>query len=165
MLWTHELGHVLGGCCCGGKLQALDLRPWSLPYSLFAPDPHPLVTLWCGPLLGAVVPLGLALVIRRDWAWLIAHFCLLANGLYLALGAVSGDRYLDTTQLLEHGASPLAIAAYCIPTIAWGYWGLREAIRQRFAQPVSSSIEQPTQVASDGGGVDASAAASVPGGN
>ncbi|RMF40779.1 MAG: hypothetical protein D6753_10925 [Planctomycetota bacterium] len=56
MAFTHEIGHIVGGWCCGGTLKTADLIPWHLPYSIFDPDPKPLVTLWCGPILGIVVP-------------------------------------------------------------------------------------------------------------
>jgi hypothetical protein len=84
MTFTHETGHIVGGWCCGGTLTKADLLPWHLPYSIFDPDPKPLVTLWCGPILGVVIPLGLAIVIKRDWMWFIANFCIVANGAYLA---------------------------------------------------------------------------------
>ena len=73
MTFTHEVGHIVGGRCCGGTLIDVDLLPWHLPYSLFDPDPRPLVTLWSGPILGAVVPLGLASYCPR---MLIGMFCL-----------------------------------------------------------------------------------------
>ena len=84
MTFTHEAGHVLSGWACGGILRHADLAPWHLPHSSFDPDPRPLVTLWGGPILGALVPLTAALVVRRGWAWFVAFFCLLANGSYLA---------------------------------------------------------------------------------
>ena len=125
MVFTHETGHVLCGWASGGTLQHADVAPWSLPHSSFDPDPHPLITLWGGPVLGAVVPLAVALMVRRGWAWFIAHFCLLANGSYLALSWVTGERYLDTPRLLEHGAHPATIAVYCVVTIGVGYVGFR----------------------------------------
>ena len=109
MTFVHESGHIIGGWCCGGTLKDADLWPWHLPYSLFDPDPRPLVTLWAGPILGVVLPTLLALVIRRDWAWFIANFCIIANGVYLAVAWWSGDRFLDTQMLLANGASPFAI--------------------------------------------------------
>ena len=57
MTFTHEAGHIVGGWLCGGTLVDAKLWPWTLPYSVFNPDPRPLVTLWSGPVLGAVVPL------------------------------------------------------------------------------------------------------------
>ncbi len=141
MTFTHELGHIMGGVCCGGKLQAADLWPWHLPYSIFEPDPRPLVTLWCGPLIGVLLPMALAVILRREWAWFIAHFCIIANGSYLAAAWFSGDRYLDTPKLLEHGASPIAITLYCLLTIVGGYVGFRRACVSYLAPTTTSRIE------------------------
>ncbi|MCE9608033.1 MAG: hypothetical protein K8U03_24370 [Planctomycetia bacterium] len=134
MATTHECGHLVGGWVSGGTLHHAELRPWHLPHSLFVPDPRPLVTLWCGPVLGVVVPVGVALVVRSGsvWkrpAWFIADFCLLANGLYLAASWISGDRFLDTPRLLAAGAWPSAIGAYCAVTIGLGYPRFRAQIR------------------------------------
>lgn len=127
MTSIHELGHIVGGWCSGAKLQQVDLLPWHLPYSIFDPDPLPLVTLWCGPVLGVLVPLIVALLVRQDWMWFIANFCLLANGVYITAAWFSGDRYLDTPQLLAHGAHPFPIALYCTLTIGGGYWAFRRS--------------------------------------
>lgn len=133
MTTTHEAGHLLGGWACGGTLQAADLRPWRLPYSIFNPDPRPLVTLWCGPLVGVIGPVGLAMLVRRSWTRFVANFCLLANGAYLATAWISGDHHLDTPRLLEHGASPLSIGVYCVLTIGVGYAGFRRSCRETLA--------------------------------
>ena len=127
MTFTHEMGHIIGGACCGGTLKSADLLPWHLPYSIFEPDPFPLVTLWAGLVIGVLAPMGVALVTQRDWMWFIANFCILANGAYIATAWLSGDRYLDTPKLLEHGASPIAIAVYCLTTIGFGYVGFRRS--------------------------------------
>jgi hypothetical protein len=125
MTFTHEAGHVLSGWAGGGTLRQADLVPWHLPYSNFDPDPRPLVTLWGGPALGAAVPLAAALIVRRSWMWFVAYFCVLANGSYLAAALISGERYLDTPRLLERGAHPATVAAYCVLTIGVGYIGFR----------------------------------------
>lgn len=127
MAFTHEMGHIVGGICCGGSLQSADLWPWHLPYSIFEPDPFPLVTLWAGLFAGVLVPMTAAVMVQREWMWFIAHFCALANGAYIAIGWVSGDGLLDTHRLLEHGASPIAIGAYCLLTIGFGYVGFRRS--------------------------------------
>jgi len=127
MTFTHEMGHIVGGWCCGGKLTTADLIPWHLPYSIFDPDPKPLVTRWCGPILGIAVPLGVAFLIKRNWMWFIAYFCVLANGAYIATAWFSADRYLDTPKLLEHGANPITIGIYCFLTIGFGYVGFRRS--------------------------------------
>lgn len=128
MTFTHELGHLLVGWAGGGTLQEVELRPWHLPHSRFAPDRHPLATLWGGPLLGVLLPAALAAILRREWSWFIASFCVLANGVYLALAWLSGDRWLDTPRLLAEGASPMTIACYCLVTITWGYWQFRKVV-------------------------------------
>lgn len=127
MTFVHESGHIICGYVCGGTLQNADLVPWHLPYSIFEPDPHPLVTLWGGPILGVVIPTTVAFAIRSERMWFIAHFCILANGAYIAAAWVSGDRYLDTPKLLEHGASPILISIYCLLTIGFGYVDLTPA--------------------------------------
>lgn len=128
MTTTHELGHLIGGWACGGSLQTAELAPWRLPYSIFVPDPRPLVTLWCGPLLGIAIPAGIALVVRRDVCWFVAHFCALANGVYLATSWFYGDRYLDAPRLLEYGASPFWLGLYCLLSIGIGYVGFRRVL-------------------------------------
>ena len=146
MTFTHEMGHIVAGSCCGGTLQSADLRPWRLPYSLFNPDPMPLVTLWAGPILGVIVPVALALIVRRNWMWFIAHFCVIANGTYIATAWYSGDRYLDTAKLLEHGSPPLLIAVYCAITITAGYFGFRHCCMLLFDSQVKSG---PVSVVKD----------------
>lgn len=125
MTWTHELGHLLAGWSCGSKLQSVTLLPWQLPSSYFEPDRCPLRTVWGGPILGVLIPLLLGVLIRREAMWFIASFCVLANGVYLALGWFVGDSHLDTARLLEQGASPLTILVYCLLTIVPGYISFR----------------------------------------
>lgn len=124
---THEAGHILLGWCTGATLLRCDLAPWRLPYSLFGPDPVPLATLWGGPVLGVVVPVAAALILKRDALWFIASFCMLANGAYLALAWFTGEHLLDAARLLEHGAPPWMLAVYCAATIGPGYFGFRRA--------------------------------------
>lgn len=137
MTFTHELGHIIGGACCGATLTEFDLAPWRLPYSLHSPDPHPLVTLWAGPLLGIGIPLVAAALIGKRWAWFIADFCLMANGGYLALAWLSGDRFLDTPRLLDAGAHPATIVLYCVLSIGLGYtWFRSDCIHYLTLSPI-----------------------------
>lgn len=128
MTLTHEMGHIVGGWCSGAQLTSAELRPWRLPYSLFSPNPYPLVTLWSGLVLGVALPVLAAKLISSDGMWFVAGFCMLANGSYIALAWMSGDRFLDTAQLLEHGAHPASIAVYCLTTILCGYISLRRSV-------------------------------------
>ncbi len=125
MTTTHELGHIVGGWLGGARLVAFELAPWRLPYSLHEPDPHPKLTLWAGPVVGVVLPLIAAAIARQRWAWFIADFCLIANGGYLALGWLAGDRFLDTPRLLAAGVHPATLAAFCLVTILVGYFRFR----------------------------------------
>ncbi len=126
MTFTHEAGHIVGGWLGGGTLIHAELRPWHLPHSLFEPDPHPLLTVWSGPLLGVIVPVLIAVIVRGRWMWFVADFCLLANGAYLATGWIAGDRYLDTPRLLAAGAWPISVLMYCVITIGIGYVRFRQ---------------------------------------
>ena len=145
MLMTHEIGHILGGWLSGATLKDYDLLPWRLPYSIHDPDPHPLVTLWSGPLFGIFTPLLIACLIRRPTVWLVAYFCMIANGVYLAAAWISGDRFLDTTMMLEKGTHPLWLALFCVATIPIGYAGLRKACLEHFdPTPIKGSLSVPT---------------------
>ncbi|MEZ6087515.1 MAG: hypothetical protein R3C05_05705 [Pirellulaceae bacterium] len=127
MTLSHEVGHLIGGWLGGAKLVRVELRPWHLPYSLFQPDPHPLLTLWAGPLFGVAFPVTMALIVKARWLWFVASFCSVANGSYLATAWISGDAHLDTSRLLQAGAWPAGIAVYCCLTIGWGYLRFRRA--------------------------------------
>ncbi|KAA5538918.1 hypothetical protein FYK55_26135 [Roseiconus nitratireducens] len=126
MAITHEVGHLIGGWLGGARLQAFDLAPWRLPYSVHQPDPYPLLTLWSGPLLGVAIPWLACWLIRRDWCWLIADFCLIANGSYLALSWPSKDPLLDSRRMLDAGTHPIWIVCFCLGTIGLGYVRFRK---------------------------------------
>lgn len=146
MTCTHECGHMIGGMIGGATLTDFDLAPWHMPYSLHEPDPQPLVTLWAGPLLGVVVPLTTAVFIRKRWIWFIADFCLIANGSYLSLAWLSGDRFLDTARLLDAGAHPASILIYCIATIGIGYrWFRSDCIHYLMPRHVATPRSQTTK--------------------
>lgn len=145
MTMTHEAGHLIGGWTSGGTLKDADLCPWHLPYSIFEPNPNPLLTLWAGPILGVAVPLLAASLIRRSEGWFVGWFCCLANGLYLAIAWWSGEQYLDTTQLLNHGAHPVSIAAYCALTISTGYVGFRKSVLMVLAGS-QAKVNEPTEI-------------------
>ncbi|MBL8814362.1 MAG: hypothetical protein JNM43_29610 [Planctomycetaceae bacterium] len=127
MVMTHEAGHLVGGWCGGAVVKDYDLRPWRLPYSMFEPDPHPLLTLWAGPLLGVTVPIVLALMIQKRIVAMVASFCLVANGLYLAVGLLTDDRWIDSQRLLEHGSSTWLILIFSQACLVPGYPWLRSS--------------------------------------
>jgi hypothetical protein len=64
---------------------------------------------------------------------LIADFCVLANGVYLALAWVSGDPTLDTPRILAlPGAAgwPGWVVLYCGVTMGLGYVRFRADVRR-----------------------------------
>ncbi len=101
------------------------------------------MTLWAGLIIGVLAPVSIALILQRDWMWFIANFCVLANGAYIATAWFSGDRYLDTPKLLEHDASPIAVAVYCLMTIGFGYVGFRRSCVSVLSAPTKLETEKP----------------------
>jgi hypothetical protein len=105
---VHELGHVLGAWTTGGEVKRVILHPLAISLTDVSPNPHPLAERWAGPAVGVLLPLGfLAMVWRcdrttRDLFRFFAGACLIANGLYLAIG--SFGRVGDAGDLLRHGA-------------------------------------------------------------
>lgn len=151
MTFTHECGHLVGGWISGATLADCDLVPWRMPYSLHSPDPHPLVTLWAGPILGVAVPVVVAAVFRSSIFWTIASFCLLANGSYLALAWFAGDRWLDTARLLNAGTHPVTVVVYCVLTLGLGYRGFRNRCIEMLdpkSNPIDRSVD-PSQSDAD----------------
>ncbi|NND98939.1 MAG: hypothetical protein HKN47_16605 [Pirellulaceae bacterium] len=116
----------MAGSLCGGSLSRVQLRPWSLPYSFFKPDPWPSVTLWAGPVLGCLGPVVAASIWRRSGLWLIAWFCVLANGTYLLMGWYAGDGELDSTKIIAAGTPTWLLLMVSVAMTVVGYVGFRQ---------------------------------------
>ncbi|MGV3485574.1 MAG: hypothetical protein ACO1RT_14245 [Planctomycetaceae bacterium] len=149
MTCTHELGHIIGGWSGGATLVDFEIRPWRLAYSLHNPDPNPQRTLWLGPLFGVAAPIAIAALVRRRVAWFVADFCLVANGGYLALAWLSGDRFLDTPRLLAAGTHPAWIAVYCIVTISIGYIRFRADCMSILSASATAHADAATETIAD----------------
>lgn len=106
---VHELGHVAGAWVTGGKVACVVLHPLTISRTDLADNPHPLSVVWAGPVLGVLFPLLLWAIttrVRPHEAFLarfFAGFCLLANGLYIGIGAF--DRVGDCGEMLKHGSA------------------------------------------------------------
>jgi hypothetical protein len=59
---VHEAGHVLGAAVSGGTVHQVVLHPSTLSRTDVFPNPHPLVVVWAGPVVGAMLPLGICLI-------------------------------------------------------------------------------------------------------
>ena len=63
---VHELGHVLGAVATGGQVTKVVLHPCTISRTDVHPNPHPLLVVWAGPVVGAALPLLAFLVARRQ---------------------------------------------------------------------------------------------------
>ena len=131
MMAVHELGHVLGALVSGGAVTRVVLHPLTISRTDVAPNPHPLLVVWAGPLFGAAAPLlaWIAAKSARVPFWFVlqffAGFCLIANGAYLGVG--SFDNIGDAGDLIRHGAPIWQLWLFgiiCVPSGLWLWHGL-----------------------------------------
>ena len=112
MMGVHELGHVVGALVTGGNVERVVLHPLTVSRTDVAPNPHPAVVVWMGPLVGSLLPLLLfaavpgRFTVTRKVAQFFAGFCLIANGAYIAVGGLV--RIGDAGEMLRTG-TPLAV--------------------------------------------------------
>lgn len=123
---VHEFGHVVGAYLTGGTVDRLVLHPLTLSRTDLADNPHPLVVVWAGPVLGCLLPLaawGVTAALQWRWAYLprfFAGFCLVANGAYIAVG--SFDSVGDASVMLRNGSPMWSLWAFGAATVPAGVW-------------------------------------------
>lgn len=124
MQGVHELGHVLGAWLTGGHVSRVVLHPLSLSRTDLSHNPVPLVVVWAGPVMGCMIPLaiwGWAAWSRSSVAFVLrfwAGFCLVANGAYLAFGALG--KIGDCGVLREQGVPVWALWMFGAVTMPVG---------------------------------------------
>jgi hypothetical protein len=105
---VHESGHVIAAWLTGGRVTDVVLHPLTISRTDLAENPRPLAVAWAGPLAGVAAPL---LIWLAAAGWRIpggfvlrffAGFCLIANGAYVAAGALAGIG--DAAEMLRHGS-------------------------------------------------------------
>ena len=123
---VHELGHVLAARATGGTIVRVVLYPTTISRTEVFPNPHPLIEVWAGPLVGSIVPL-LALLIaaatRCPGLYLFrffAGFCLVANGSYLLAGAI--EEMGDPGELLHHGSHAWQLILFGLIVAPLGFY-------------------------------------------
>ena len=126
MMAVHELGHVLHALVSGGSVVQLVLGPLDISRTDVAPNPHPQFVAWGGALWGVMIPIVLLAIVRLmvpKYAYLTAFFagfCLIANGLYLTAGSVTGIG--DAGDLLRNGAAMWQLIFFGVPATVAGFW-------------------------------------------
>ena len=122
----HESGHVLGAWLTGGQVTRVVLHPFTISRTDLAVNPHPLVVVWAGPLIGVATPLllwGVAAAVQLPGVFVLrffAGFCLLANGLYIGVG--SFDQVGDCGEMLRYGSSRWQLWLFGVVTVPVGLW-------------------------------------------
>lgn len=100
-LWMqiiHECGHALFGWLTGGAVRRVVLHPLTISRTDLDLNPYPLTVCWAGLVFGSIAPIMVWLAARAAkwpgeyWLRFFAGFCLIANGAYLAVGFLRGDR-------------------------------------------------------------------------
>jgi hypothetical protein len=120
----HECGHIAAAKMTGGVLTQLAIAPTDISWSMFSPNPQPLLVAWGGPILGCVFPLLIyfvAVALRANALFLFkffAGFCLVGNGTYMAVDAFT--RVGDGATLITHGAAPWHLCAFAAVAVPVG---------------------------------------------
>ncbi len=121
---VHELGHVLGASATGGRVSRVILHPLTISRTELARNPHPLIVVWAGPLVGVLLPLlawACSAALRLPGTFLLrffAGFCLIANRAYV--GAGSFERIGDCGTMLHNGSSPWQLWLFGLMTVPSG---------------------------------------------
>ena len=124
---VHEFGHAVAAWGTGGQVERVVLLPWSISRTDVDPNPHPLIVVWGGPVIGVVIPvLVWAILSWRRSAVApamrsFAGFCLIANGLYLGVGSL-GERIGDAGDLLRLGAPRWTLILFGAIAVPCGLW-------------------------------------------
>jgi hypothetical protein len=123
---VHESGHILGAWLSGGTVTEVVLNPLTISRTDVRPNPHPLIVVWAGPIVGVVLPIAIwiaARLIRFRYANLtqfFAGFCLIANGAYIGIG--SFGRVGDCGEMLRNGSPIWLLWVFGAVTLAAGLY-------------------------------------------
>jgi hypothetical protein len=121
----HELGHVLAAVLTGGVVENVNLHPLSISRTDLAANPHPLLVVWAGPIVGVAIPAlawAVAAFLRLKHAFLLrffAGFALVANGAYIGFG--SFDRIGDCGDMLRAGSPIWTLWLFGIAGVGGGF--------------------------------------------
>ncbi|MEM6757470.1 MAG: hypothetical protein AAF586_09905 [Planctomycetota bacterium] len=126
MMLLHEVGHLLAAWLTGGSVGRLVWHPLVFSRTEVFPNPHPLVVVWAGPVVGCLLPLGAERLMAWRWpnvAYLgqaVAGFCLIANGAYIGLGWI--DDVGDAGDMLFYGTPAWVMVAFGLVAVVAGFY-------------------------------------------
>lgn len=149
MMAVHEAGHVIGATCTGGKVAKVVVHPLTISRTDVSPNPHPLIVVWAGPILGCGLPLlawsiwRMACIPASYLPRFFAGFCLVTNGAYIGVGAFS--RAGDAEEMLRYG-SPIWSLCLFGATATVGGLGLWHNLGRHFGLGESNGRVQPRVV-------------------
>jgi hypothetical protein len=126
MLALHELGHIIGAWLTGGRVISVSIPPFGFSQTIVHPNPREGIVVWCGPILGAMLPL-LAVLVTRAFRGRVPNlllfyggFCAIANGAYIGVGWIwhSGD----AGDLMRLGHPAPLLVVFGLISAAAGLW-------------------------------------------
>lgn len=121
---VHEFGHVLGAIITGGQVERVVLNPISISRTDVSPNPHPMIVVWAGPIVGVILPFAIwALVlmygVKTRFGLFFSGFCFIANGLYIGLG--SFEHIGDAGEMIHHGSPIWILWIFGIVSLGLGF--------------------------------------------
>jgi hypothetical protein len=125
---AHELGHVISTLVSGGQVEKVVLHPLTFSRTDVSSNPHPIVQVWGGPVVGVILPmatLAIAYWIRTNFLLLFrffAGFCCIANGVYIGFGPNS--IWLDTQVMFSLGCERWQLMLFGLPMLVLGLYFL-----------------------------------------
>ena len=126
MMVVHEAGHVLMAWMTDATVERVVLHPLAISRTDLSENPHPLLVSWAGAIFGSLMPLHVWLMLWSlrlavaPFVRFFAGFCLVANGVYLGMGAWTGDG--DAGDLLRYGASLWHLILFGMVATGGGMW-------------------------------------------
>jgi hypothetical protein len=123
---VHEMGHIVAAFLSGGRVSRVILHPATISQTQLQSNPHPLLVVWMGPIVGVVLPTVLAAAARIVQApgWYVlqffAGFCLVANGAYIGFGSFAAIG--DAGDALRHGSPIWLLWLFGLTTLPIGFY-------------------------------------------
>jgi len=142
MQWTHELGHVVGALLTSGEVDLVVLHPFRFSRTDIHPNPSPMFVVWAGPIGGCIFGCLLSLLWlgigknRRYLMFVSAGFCVLANAVYIGIGALVPEA--DAAVMVSLGTPKWVMAAFGLLAGLPGYWLIRRGVRVAWCAERSS---------------------------